>query len=160
MSATLRTLTVVGAVGAGLSGGIYLAFSTFVMDGLRRTPDAAALAAMQGINRAAPASPVFLLAYFGTGLLLVGLGIHAALHLEQAPSRLVLAAAALFIVSLLLTVGYHVPHNDALALLDPSDPASAGAWQTYLRDWTRVNHLRTLACTVSAVLMVLAARAP
>jgi uncharacterized membrane protein len=42
------------AVGAGLTAGVFLAFSTFVMTGLGRAPAAAGVRAMQEINRAAP----------------------------------------------------------------------------------------------------------
>jgi uncharacterized membrane protein len=34
-----RTLTLIAAVGAGLSGGVFFAFSTFVMKALGRLPD-------------------------------------------------------------------------------------------------------------------------
>ena len=34
----LRTFTTIGAVGAGVTGGVYFAFSTFVMSALRHVP--------------------------------------------------------------------------------------------------------------------------
>ena len=48
-------LTLVAAVGAGLVGGVFFAFSAFVMRALRGLPDEQGLAAMQAVNRAAPA---------------------------------------------------------------------------------------------------------
>ena len=52
-----RWLTVAAAVGAGL----YLAFSTFVMPGLRKLPPAHAISAMSSINKAAPSNPLLIL---------------------------------------------------------------------------------------------------
>ena len=44
-----------------------------------------------------------------------------------------------------LTMSYHVPRNNQLAAADPDDPASAGLWERYQREWTRGNHLRAAA---------------
>ena len=63
-----RTLTVAAAIGAGLSAGVYLAFSTFVMGGIHRLSPSQAISAMNGINKAAPANPLLLLVLFGTGV--------------------------------------------------------------------------------------------
>ncbi|MCW2621022.1 MAG: hypothetical protein JWL64_624, partial [Frankiales bacterium] len=47
---TVQTIPVVVAtVGSGLAGGVLFAFSTFVMAGLARLPDPAAIRAMQAI---------------------------------------------------------------------------------------------------------------
>ena len=62
-----RLLSVVCAVGAGVVAGVFFAFSTFVMQGLRRVPASIGVAAMQGINLAAP-TPLFMAALLGTGV--------------------------------------------------------------------------------------------
>src|SRR4051812_44884516 len=67
-----RTLTEIGLIGSGLAAGVFFAFSTFVMSGLRRAPANAGLAAMQGINRAAP-NPAFMVVLFGTAVVTIGL---------------------------------------------------------------------------------------
>jgi uncharacterized membrane protein len=64
-----RGLTLAGAIGAGLSAGVYLAFSTFVMPGLRKEPSSRAISAMNSINKAAPGNPLLMLVLFGTGIL-------------------------------------------------------------------------------------------
>ena len=109
------------AVGAGLTAGVFLAFSSFVMTGLGRAPAAVGVRAMQEINRAAP-NPVFMLTLFGTALLAVGLAV-AALVGRGPGWGLVVAGAATYLVCVLLTIGYHVPRNEALAALDPAPPA-------------------------------------
>jgi len=55
----------IAAVGAGLSAGVFFAFSTFVMKALGRLPDTEGISAMQAINKAAP-TPAFMAALFGT----------------------------------------------------------------------------------------------
>jgi uncharacterized membrane protein len=66
-----RWLTVATALGAGLGAGVYLAFSTFVMPGLRKLPPAHAISAMSSINKAAPSNPPLMLVLFGTGIVCV-----------------------------------------------------------------------------------------
>jgi len=88
-----RTLTVVAAVGAGLSGGVFFAFSTFVMKALGRLPDAEAVTAMNAINKAAP-TPLFMLALFGTGAVSVALSVVAFRHLDQNWAPYVLIGSA------------------------------------------------------------------
>ena len=61
---TATALTVVAAVLGGLTAGVFLAFSTFVVQGLDRNPAPVAIRAMQGINVTAP-HPLFMLPLFG-----------------------------------------------------------------------------------------------
>lgn len=66
-----------------------------------------------------------------------------------------MAGAAAYLVCPLLTAAYHVPRNDALALLDATDARALGEWCGYLADWTRVNHLRTISAALGCALLVL-----
>ena len=60
-------LTLFCLVGSGTDGGVYFAFSTFVMKALGQLPVQAAIPAMQQINDAAQ-NFLFAIALFGTGL--------------------------------------------------------------------------------------------
>jgi len=151
-------LTLVAAVGAGVSGGALLAFSTFVMRALRRLPDRDGLRAMQEINRAAP-QPLFMLFLFGTALVCLVLGVSAATRLDDPVARWQLAGCAVDVAATLVTVAWHIPRNDALALVDPSSPEAAGTWRRYAATWTAWNHVRTAGCIASAVLLTLGVRA-
>jgi uncharacterized membrane protein len=153
-----RTLTVVAAVGAGVSGGVFFAFSTFVMKALGRLPDGEAISAMNAINKAAP-SPVFMLALFGTGAVSVALSVVALRHLDQSWAAYVLIGGALYLVCLVLTMAYHVPHNEALALVDPRSPGAARAWAQYHSPWTAWNHVRTVTALAGATAFISALRA-
>lgn len=154
----VKTLTVIAAVGAGISGGVFFAFSTFVMKALGRLPAAQGLSAMNAINKAAPA-PLFMLALFGTGVVGVAVSVAALRHLDQRWAAYLLAGTALYLVCVIVTVCYHVPRNDALALVDPAGPGAAHAWASYLSPWTAWNHVRTVTALAGSALFIIALRA-
>ncbi|MEQ8718115.1 MAG: DUF1772 domain-containing protein [Acidimicrobiales bacterium] len=153
MSPLLRTLTIVCAVGAATAAGTFFTFSTFTMNGLKRLPPSQGASAMQSINREAP-SPLFMILLFGTGAALAVLGVRAALNLDDPAAKYHLAAAGIYLVGVvLLTIGYHVPRNDLLDAVDPVGAEGVAYWGTYLREWVAMNHVRTVAPLVSAVLL-------
>jgi uncharacterized membrane protein len=153
-----QILTIIAAVGAGVSGGVFFAFSTFVMKALGRLPAARAISAMNAINKAAPA-PLFMLALFGTAAVCIALSVPALHHLDQRWAAYVLTATALYLVCVVLTIVYHVPRNDALALVDPTGPGAAHAWAHYLSPWTTWNHVRTVTALAGSTAFILALRA-
>jgi uncharacterized membrane protein len=152
-----RTLTIVCAVGSGLLGGVFFTFSTFVMSGLRRIPAPAGITAMQSINRQAPTPPLMLL-LLGTSAACVVLAVVAIVRWGSTTATLALIGALLAIVPMVLTGTYHVPRNDALALVDPNGPEAAEAWRHYLAQWVPWNHLRTLASLAGATLLTISLR--
>ena len=78
MNPTLLTLlTGIAATGSATVGGVFYAFSTFVMPGLRALPPAEGAAAMQKINVAA-VRPGLMIALFGTAAVCVAVGVGAA----------------------------------------------------------------------------------
>lgn len=153
----VRALTTVSAVGAALSAGVFLAFSTFVMRALDALPPPQGIAAMQSINRFAP-NPLFMLALFGTALTSVALVAHALAHLSEPGAGYRLAGGALYLAAIFLTVAYHVPRNNALASLDPGAAASVGEWADYVSHWTAWNHVRTLSSLVGAAALLASLR--
>lgn len=141
----VRTLTILCAVGAATAGGALFTFSTFTIEGLKRLPASQGAAAMQAINKQAP-TPLFMLILFGTGAACIALGVRAATNLDDPASVYQLIACALYIVGVvLLTVGYHVPRNERLDALDPNSAEGITYWATYLKEWVRMNHVRTIA---------------
>jgi uncharacterized membrane protein len=151
----LRSLTIVAAVGAGLSAGVFFAFSTFVMKALGRLPASEGLQAMNAINKAAP-TPLFMLPLFGTAVLCVILSVNALRHLDQRWAVFVLIGSVLYVACVVLTIVYHVPRNDALARVDPHGPEAARAWAGYLQPWTAWNHVRSVTALAGAVALILA----
>jgi len=150
-----RTITIVAAVGAGVTGGVYFAFSTFVMTGLRRLPDRQGLTAMQAVNRAAP-SPLFMTALFGTAALAAGLIVAGIRRWGDAGATQLVVGSSLYLVSVVLTIAFHVPRNEALDKVEPSSAAAAQRWLDYASVWTAGNHVRTLSAVAGAVVLTLA----
>lgn len=156
----VRLASLAAVVGTGAIGGVFFAFSTFVMHGLGRLPAPEGIAAMQRINETA-VRPAFMAGLFGTAAVCVGLGVHALGHREQTGARLLLAGSALYLFGTIgLTIAYHVPANGTLATLDPNAPASAGPWQSYLSHWTAWNHVRTLSALTATLTIALALAQP
>ncbi len=139
-------MTIATAVACATVGGVFFAFSSFVMAALRRLPAAQGIAAMQSINVLA-VTPVFMTALFGTAALCVALAIAE-------PSGLVLAGAATYVLGVPgVTMAYNVPRNNALERLDPHAPDAPAAWERYAREWTAANHVRTVAGIAAAALL-------
>jgi len=149
-----RALTVAATVGSGLAAGVFFAFSTFVMTALGRLPDREGLMAMQEINDAAP-TPWFTLPWIGTAGACIALVVLAVRRRREAAAPYVLAGNFLYLVGIVVTFAYHIPKNDDLALVDPSGPGAASAWNDYRTAWTAWNHVRTLAFLAAAVLFAI-----
>lgn len=149
--------TVAAAIGSGLIGGLFLAFSAAVMPALRRLPVPDGIAAMQGIN-VAIVNPLFLAVFVGTALVDVAL-LATAPFSDQPGTGWRVAGALLYLAgSFVLTMAYNVPLNNALAAADAQSVDGAAVWTRYLSRWTTANHLRAVASVGSALALVLAAR--
>jgi uncharacterized membrane protein len=149
------------AVTSAVVGGLFYAFSTFVMRGLDRVEPVEAIAAMRGINAEAQANAPFLLVFVGSAVLALGVGIAALLRLSQPGTGYVLAGAVLGLVAFIVTIAFNVPLNDQLAAVDPARLSAADAlreWRAYLGPWTAWNHVRTVAPVLGSVLMLIGLR--
>ena len=104
-------LTFAAALGCALVGGIFLAFSNFVMKALFRIPAPSGIGAMQAIN-VTVLNPLFLVLFFGTAAACVLLIFYS---IEE-PIRL-LGAALYLIGTVGVTMVFNVPRNNALARL-------------------------------------------
>src|SRR4051794_1611562 len=151
------TATTIAAIGAAISGGVFFAFSTFVLQALGRLADDERIAAMNAINRAAP-TPLFMLSLFGTGALCIALSAFALRRLDDTWALYVLIGSALYLTSVVVTVVYHVPRNNALLLVDPHGSDAARAWASYLGPWTLWNHVRIVTSLAGATFFILALR--
>lgn len=68
-----------------------------------------------------------------------------------------LAGGTLYLVgTILLTIVYHVPRNEALARVEPHGPGTEGHWSRYLSGWTVWNHVRTAAALAAAATFIIA----
>ena len=146
-------LMVVATVGCGLVGGVFFAFSTFVMPALARLPAPAGIAAMQSIDVTAVRPPL-MLALFGTAAVCVILAIVAVSGGPRPAALEVVSACLLYVVgNVVVTMVCNVPLNDALARTDPASLDGARLWAAYLETWTAWNHVRTVTALVAAALL-------
>ncbi len=159
MSALVERLldsgTTVAAVGAGVSGGVLFAFSTFVMRALDRLPAERAIETMQSINREAP-NPAFMAVLLGTGGVAAVVGVGALRRLDGAEGRLVVVASALYLASLLVTIAFHIPRNDRLARVATPAADAVEVWHRYASAWTTGNHVRAGLAIAAALLFTVA----
>ncbi|MET9232139.1 anthrone oxygenase family protein [Lentzea sp. NPDC003310] len=131
-------LTLTTIIATGLMAGLFFAFSVAVMPGLADLPPENARGAMRRIN-ARIQNPVFLLVFLGTAVLCVVVAFQG---------RIV--GGLLYLVGcLLVTMAVNVPMNNRL------ESSSDSYWPEYLRNWTLWNHVRTVACTASTVILLL-----
>lgn len=146
----MNALILIGVLGAATIGGVFFAFSTFVMRALAQLPPAHGVAAMQRIN-VVVLNPLFLGVFLGTALVqAMAAGLSLVAWLPQR-SPLLLAAAALYLVGTFgVTVALNVPRNDRLAAMAADSDAAGAYWPTYVREWTFWNHVRTVAALASA----------
>ena len=149
------------AIASAAVGGLFYAFSTFVMRGLDRTEPARAITAMRGINAEAQANAPFLLLFLGSAVLAAALAIVAVIQLREPGSGYLLAGALLAIIALIVTMALNVPLNNRLDAIDPAALAPADAareWANYLSTWTAWNHVRTVAPLLGSLLMLIGLR--
>ena len=142
-------------LGAALVGGVFFAFSSFVMKALARVPASQGIVAMQSIN-VVVINPSFLGAFMGTAVLsLVMAGLALAGWGE--PSALLFLGGAICYVAgtFLVTALGNVPLNKRLADLSATDARAHDEWNHYLGRWVMWNHLRTAAALVAAWLYIL-----
>lgn len=145
--------TLVAALASGIVGGVFYAFSTFVMGALARLPAPEGVRAMQSINIVV-INPAFLGVFVGAAVLALVLGGYAAMHLYAPGASLAFAGCvAYFAGTFVVTMACNVPLNNALAAADPSHVDTAMLWAKYVRDWTFWNHVRT-GCAVLATLLL------
>lgn len=156
MQQAIFWLTLVAALGTGVVGGVFFAFSSFVMKSLARIAPNQGIAAMQSINIVV-INPSFMLALFGTALLCIGLAIWAGINWARAGSAWIVGGAVLYVIGTAVwTIVFHVPRNDALAKIDPNAPESIAIWEQYVSVWTLGNHVRTAAAIAACACFVLA----
>jgi uncharacterized membrane protein len=149
-------LEIIAAIGAGLTAGIFYAFSTFVMAGLGRIAPEQGIAAMNSIN-VTVINPWFMAVFLGTPVLSVILIIMALFKWSEPGSLLLIAASLIYIVgSFLVTMIFNVPLNDALAATAPASSEGAALWARYLKEWTWWNHVRTALPLAAMVLFIIA----
>ncbi|MBW4613843.1 MAG: DUF1772 domain-containing protein [Desmonostoc vinosum HA7617-LM4] len=152
----LFVLKLFTALGCGLVAGVFFAFSTFVMNALTRLQAREGIIAMQSINITA-INPLFMVALFGTALGCLFLAIASLSKWDQPVAVYLVTGSLLYLVgTILVTIVFNVPLNNALAIAKPDSPEGVDLWARYLTNWTLWNHVRTIAALGAATLLTIA----
>ena len=153
-----QLIPVVGTMallGSALVGGIFFAFSSFIMKALADVPSAEGIGAMQSIN-VVVINPSFLGVFFGTAVLSLVVGGLALAGWGRPSAYFFLGGALFYLVgTILVTMLGNVPLNNQLVAVSPTDPGTREVWEHYLDRWTMWNHVRTAAAMVAALLYTL-----
>jgi len=152
MPVWILVLSQFSVVAFALLGGVFLAFSDFIMRSLRLTGGAGGLEAMQVINR-----EVFRYVFMSLfiGMIPVSLVLAVGAYRNLAHSLPFLAAATIYAVGVFgVTAACNVPMNDTLAGLEATSAEGIAYWEsTYLPRWTLWNSVRTAACLLASGLL-------
>ena len=149
-----KILLTIAALGSGIIGGIFFAFSTFIMTSLSEIPNESGISAMNAINRVIVRS-WFMPVFVGMVVVSVVLVVVAVRNWDVGTGGLIITGALVYIVACFIsTIVFSVPLNDRLATFDGRGAAAAEFWVVYLRDWTFWNHVRTLASLAASGLFI------
>jgi len=138
-----------------LVGGVFLAFSDFIMRSLSLIGGTGGAEVMQAINR-----EVFRWVFMALFLLMaavsVALAVYGGLFIGGGPGTLMMIAGLVYVTGCFgVTVFFNVPMNEALADMDLSAETTRAYWiNTYVPRWTFWNTVRTMACGLSAALLL------
>jgi len=123
---------------AGLSAGLFYAFSCAVMPGLGRADDKSFVEGMRGIN-VGIINGWFFLSFLGAPALAAVAGL---LHLRSGATLWWIVAGFAFLVAVIVLTGaVHIPMNNAL---DAGGDAYAEVRTKFEASWVRWNVVRTL----------------
>jgi uncharacterized membrane protein len=154
-------VTAAASVSSAAVGGLFYAFSAFVMRGLDRTGPVDAITAMRGINAEAERNAPLLVLLFGSALVALISGIVAVVQWRQQGSGYVVAGSVFALVAVVVTIACNVPLNNHLAGVDVAALSAADAlreWRAYFGPWTAWNHVRTAAPLIGTALLLVGLR--
>ena len=149
-SSWLGVVTFATALGCGLIAGVFFAFSSFVMKALARLPPPQGIAAMNSINVFA-VTPLFMTALFGTAAGCVTVAVSVLFRLREPGTAYLLIGAGLYLAgTILVTIVFNVPRNNALATVNPASADGTRLWNHYVITWTAWNHVRTVTALAAS----------
>ncbi|WOE74523.1 DUF1772 domain-containing protein [Alterisphingorhabdus coralli] len=145
------------ALWSAIIGGVFSAFSEFIMSALLKTETAGAIEAMQHINRDV------IRTQFVAGILSIALfsllfTVYSIAVFEGAALVTLILAPLVYLPSVfLMTIFGNIPMNNRLEGLDHRSELARAYWKEYGVQWTRFNHYRSLGSVLTAGLYIIAA---
>lgn len=153
MTAWLLGLT---ALACALMGGIFFAFSSFIMPALSRISIEEGIHAMQRIN-VDVYHWTFMPAFFLTPIACMVTAVQTFRTAHSDAAVYAIIGCAVYVVgNFVVTAAGNVPLNNALAAVDASTADASRVWSHYVSTWTRWNHVRTVASMFAAASFLVA----
>lgn len=151
MNELTTPLAIAALLGSSVIGGVFFAFSSFIMKSLARLPASEGIAAMQSIN-VVVLNRSFLGTFLGTAAIASLLIVLSVAQWGADASPFFLTGAVLYLVgTFLVTIAGNVPLNNRLEAAVATDENAVPLWEHYLVRWTQFNTVRTATAIASAV---------
>ena len=145
------------ALWSAIVGGVFSAFSEFVMSALLKTETSGAIEAMQHINRDVIRTQ-FVAGILSIAVFSVLFAFYSLAVFEGAALVTLILASLIYISSVfLMTMLGNVPMNNRLDSLDHTSAEAKIYWLEYGEKWTRLNHFRSIGSVLTAGLYLTAA---
>lgn len=142
---------------SALNGGVFKAFSEFIMRALKNSDEESAVSIMQRINIDVIRTE-FLVAFFALFPLSISLALYGFYMLEGLARNLLIGAGITYVASVyVVTLFGNVPMNRKLSHMNPCEEETLQYWPVYVAKWTRFNHVRTVGSVATSGLYLLAA---
>lgn len=148
MNIWMYSLIVAALLGSALIGGVFFAFSSFVMKALARVPSPEGIRAMKSIN-VVVINPAVMGAFIGTAVLSVAIALLALGTWSESLSHWFFVGSLHYVFGTFFVTAFgNVPLNNRLESVSPEEGEQL--WSHYLRKWTFWNHIRTTAALIAA----------
>mgnify|MGYP001803702899 CR=1 FL=1 len=145
------------ALWSAVVGGVFSAFSEFIMSALRKTEASGAIEAMQHINRDVIGTQ-FVAGILSIAVFSLLFAFYSLAVFDGLPLVILILAPLVYLPSVfLMTMFGNVPMNNALDRLSHDSLDARIYWEKYTRLWTRFNHARSLGSVLTAGLYLIAA---
>lgn len=152
----MTALTLAAVIGAGLIGGVFFAFSTFVMQALAKLTPERGIEAMQWINKTV-INPMFLGVFMGMAPFSIALAVLAIWQWGTPGMLYIVIGGGLYVLGcFMVTITGNVPLNNRLAAVDAASEEALPTWKLYLSRWVMFNHIRTIGSTLAALAFAMA----
>ena len=151
----LLWLDEIAIISFGFIGGVYFAFSFFVMQSLNKVSHSEAIRTMNSINSVILKSP-FMFLFFLSSFIAFIMFLEN-LILNELTSNAGFASLIFLLGMFICTAMKNVPLNNKLANFDFNDSTCnpENEWNYYYKNWIKWNHIRTTSCFLSMVLLLI-----
>jgi len=145
------------ALWSAVVGGVFSAFSEFIMSALLKAEPTAGIEAMQHINRDVIKTQ-FVAGILSIAVFSMFFSFYSFAVFEGPALVTLMLATLVYMPSVfLMTMLGNVPMNNKLEGLDHASDQARAYWLEYVKRWTRLNHFRSFGSVLTAGLYIIAA---